>query len=229
MAHLVSVILPALNEASCITKVVSSIPVKELADGGLDTEILVVDNGSTDGTGELAINAGARVVHEPRQGYGYAYLKGFKEAKGDIICTFDADGTYPASILPELVDRLLQENLDFINTDRFSFMTNGVMTRTNRLGNAVLSLANRALFNLPFHDSQSGMWVFRAELLNRMQLKAVGMALSQEIKIEAVWRLKANCVEIPIHYGHRWGGVPKLRVWRDGIGNLSYLLRKRFG
>ncbi len=219
--------MPALNEVGCIADLVSSVPVEEFAASGLDTEILVVDNGSVDGTGELARKAGARVICEPRRGYGYAYLMGFKEAKGDIVCTFDADGTYPTDILPQLVDKLLRENLDFINTNRFRYMNNGVMSRTHRFGNAILTIANRALFQLPFHDSQSGMWVFRAELLDRMQLRAVGMALSQEIKIEAAWRLGASCAEFPIHYGYRLG-ESKLRVWHDGIGNLVYLVRKRF-
>jgi hypothetical protein len=227
MRQLITVIMPALNEASCIVDVVSSVPIEEFSAKGMDTEILVVDNGSTDGTADLARSAGARVVREPRRGYGYAYLLGFKEARGDIICTLDADGTYPIRILPELVDKLLQENLDFISTNRFLYMHNGVMSRTNRVGNTILTMANRALFRLPFHDSQSGMWIFRAQLLGRMQLRSGGMSLSQEIKIEAACHLKVNCVEIPIEYDYRLG-ESKLRTWRDGIGNLICLIHKRF-
>ena len=227
MRYLASVIMPVLNEASCIADMVASVPVEAFSAKGIDTEILVVDNGSVDGSGELARNAGARVISEPRRGYGYAYLRGFKEAKGDIICTLDADGTYPVDMLPELTSTLLEDNLDFINTNRLPYMHNGVMSRTNRVGNTILTVANRALFGLPFHDSQSGMWVFRAELLKRMQLQAVGMALSQEIKIEAACRLKANCIEVPIYYGYR-SGESKLRIWRDGISNFVYLFRRRF-
>jgi len=219
--------MPALNEAGCIADMVSSIPVENFAARGFDTEILVVDNGSRDGTAEVARKAGARVVSEPRRGYGYAYRLGFKEANGSIICTLDADGSYPASILPEIVDNLLREDLDFISTNRFVFMHDGVMSRRNRLGNGILTLASHALFRLPFRDSQSGMWVFRAKLLDNMQLKARGMALSEEIKIEAAWRLKVRCDELPIHYAYRQG-QPKLRTWRDGTSNLIYLMRKRF-
>ncbi len=226
LRHLISVIVPTLNEAECIGALVSTIPVVEFRARGFETEILVVDNGSVDGTAELARNAGARVVSEPRRGYGFAYLLGFKEAKGGIICTLDADGTYPAAALPEMVDRLLGEDLDFVNADRFSFMMNGVMPRTRRLGNAILTLTSHVLFRLPFSDSQSGMWVFRRELLDKMRLRATGMALSEEIKIEAAWRVKARCAELPIHYGYR-SGDSKLRMWRDGFGNLIYLLRKR--
>ena len=226
MHRLISVIMPALNEAPCIADVVSRVPIEEFTARGIDTEILVVDNGSEDDTGELARNAGARVVWEPRRGYGHAYLMGFKEAKGSIICTLDADGTYPVHMLPELTDMLLREDLDFINTDRFAYMYNGVMSRSHRAGNSVLTFANRVLFRLPFRDSQSGMWVFRSELLEKMQLRAVGMALSQEIKIEAACRLGVRCAEVPIQYDYRLG-ESKLRAWRDGIGNLAYLFRRQ--
>lgn len=219
--------MPALNEAAGIVDAITSVPFSDFAARGLEVEVLVVDNGSTDGTGELAQNAGARVVVEAERGYGFAYLRGFREAKGDIICTMDADCTYPASELPRMVDRLLNEGLEFISTDRFHYMYNGVMPSINKVGNAILNLFSRALFGLPFRDSQSGMWVFRSELLHRMCLKSCGMALSQEIKIEAAWRLKARCLEMPIHYGYRRGQT-KLRVWRDGFGNLSRLLQKRF-
>lgn len=225
---LVSVVVPALNEAETIEKTVRSIPRAALASRGFDTEIVVVDNGSDDGTAGIAAQAGARVVTEPARGYGHAYRRGFMEAGGDIICTMDADLTYPADMLPELVDRLLNDELDFINTDRFALLSNGVMSRRNRIGNACLSLTARVLFNLPFKDSQSGMWVFRSELLDHMDLRASGMALSEEIKIEAAWRLKARCAEVPIRYGYR-RGESKLRVWRDGLGNLIHLARRRFG
>lgn len=226
---LVSVVMPALNEATGIVSAVTCVPVEALAAMGFETEVLVVDNGSVDGTGDLARRAGATVIVEPKRGYGHAYKRGFREARGEIICTLDCDGTYPAEILPQLVAQLLESDLDFINTNRFTFMTNGVMSRRNRVGNVVLSVTSRALFSVPFEDSQSGMWVFRSELLDRMRLRAGGMALSEEIKIEAAWRLKARCAEVPIDYHYRHSGTSKLRVWRDGVGNLLYLMRKRLG
>jgi glycosyltransferase involved in cell wall biosynthesis len=223
---LISVIMPALDEALCIQDAVGDIPVEGFKALGFDSEIIVVDNGSTDETADFARKSGARVVTEPRRGYGHAYKRGFKEARGEVICTLDADGTYPAEVLPELVSKLVNEELAFISTDRFAYMNNGVMTRTNRLGNSILTGTGRVLFDLPFRDSQSGMWVFSADLLKGMQLRAGGMALSEEIKIEAVWRLNAKYAEVPIRYSHR-RGVSKLRVWRDGANNLLYLFRKR--
>jgi glycosyltransferase involved in cell wall biosynthesis len=218
--------MPALNEAAAIEATIASIPVDEFHDRGFETEIIVVDNGSVDQTSEIAEQAGARVVAEPKKGYGNAYRRGFSEAKGAVICTMDADKTYPAKVMPELVSRLFDEELDFINTNRFVLMSNGVMSRRNRLGNAVLTAITRTLFHHPFRDSQSGMWVFRAELLDRMSLTAGGMAMSQEIKLEAASRLKARCAEVPIEYSYRVG-ESKLNVWRDGIANLAHLARKR--
>jgi glycosyltransferase involved in cell wall biosynthesis len=223
----VSIVIPALNEASGIADTVRSIPAHAFSSSGLDLEILVVDNGSDDETATIAARAGARVVREPRRGYGYAYRRGFSEAIGDVICTMDADGTYPASELPRLVERLISDELDFISTDRFAYMHNGVMSRRNKWGNAALSGAARVLYGLPFRDSQSGMWVFRRSLLDRVRLRSTGMSLSEEIKIEAAWRLRARCSEVPIKYGYR-KGESKLRVWRDGLGNLWHLARHRF-
>ena len=176
----VSVVIPALNEASGIADTIRSIPVQAFRSLGLEVEVLVVDNGSEDATGAIASRAGARVVREPRRGYGHAYRRGFSEASGDVICTMDADGTYPASELPRLVETLASEDLDFISTDRFAYMHNGVMSRRNKWGNAALSGAARVLYGLPFRDSQSGMWVFRRSLLDRVRLRSSGMSLSRD-------------------------------------------------
>lgn len=225
--QLISVIMPALNEAASVEQTIRSVPVEAFSRLGFRTEVIVVDNGSEDGTGDLARRAGARVLVEERRGYGYAYRRGFRESTGGIICTMDADLTYPSEMLPKLISKLLQNDLQFISTDRFAQMHNGVMSRRNKMGNAILSGITRTLFDHPFRDSQSGMWVFRGDLLDRMDLRAGGMALSQEIKIEAAYRLKARCAEVPIKYGYRVG-ESKLRVWRDGVGNLIHLARRRF-
>jgi glycosyltransferase involved in cell wall biosynthesis len=167
------------------------------------------------------------VVREPARGYGNAYKRGFSEARGAVICTLDADQTYPAEVLPGLVSKLIGESLDFISTDRFAYMHNGVMSRRNKIGNAMLSSAARLMYGVPFRDSQSGMWVFRKALLDRVRLRSSGMALSEELKIEVAWRLRARCAEVPIKYGYRKGDS-KLHVWRDGLRNLLHLVVHRF-
>ncbi len=222
----ISVVIPALNEKEGIAQTISSVPMGELEEMGYGVQVLVVDNGSTDGTADLAMRAGADVVCQPKRGYGSALKAGFAEARGDIIVTGDADGTYPLHDIPRLVGVLVTENLDFLTTNRFALMDEGAMSGRNRLGNAVLSLATRVLFRIDLLDSQSGMWVFRKVLLNRLSVESDSMAFSQELKIEACCSSGCRWKEVPINYRPRLGKV-KLKVWRDGFGNLFQLIRKR--
>lgn len=103
-----SVVIPALNEAPNLPTVMANIPVAELAAAGWETEVIVVDNASTDDTAEVAKSLGARVVLQPQRGYGNAYQQGFDAATGDVIATGDADCTYPFDALPELLETLTE-------------------------------------------------------------------------------------------------------------------------
>jgi len=222
----ISVVIPALNEEDGIEETINTIPGEELERMGYEVQIVVVDNGSTDRTGELARKSGAEVVLEPKRGYGSAFKAGFARAKGDVIATADADTTYPVQDIPRLVQILNSENLDFVTTDRFTLLNDGVMSFRNRMGNKILSLVMRLLFRLNIRDSQSGMWVFRSSLLDKMVLRFDSMAFSEEIKIEACRFPKSRWKEIPIEYGTRLGKT-KLRSWRDGLGNLLGMAKKR--
>ncbi len=135
----VSIVIPALNEAEGIAKTIASIPKKELEKRGYQVQIIVVDNGSTDDTSSIATQAGAYVVSELRRGYGRAYKTGFEVATGNIIATADADATYPVEDIPEIIDILETEHLDFITTNRFAFMDSDAMHPLNRIGNRGLS------------------------------------------------------------------------------------------
>jgi glycosyltransferase involved in cell wall biosynthesis len=219
----VSVIIPTMNEEQSIGLVIDEVSVA--LEGVRPFEVVVVDTDSRDRTREIAAERGAVVVPEPRRGYGRAYKTGFERAEGEFVATLDADMTYPAGDIPSLLDKLEGDGLDFITTNRFASMEPGAMSAKHRLGNSVLSLAARVLFRVRFKDSQSGMWVFRRALLGSLELESDGMALSEEIKIEAFRKGKA--VEVPITYRPRVGEV-KLNSWRDGLGNLRFLLRKRF-
>ncbi len=218
---MVSVVIPTLNEEESIGHVIEKIP----RDKRYEWEILIVDGDSKDRTREIAESLGARVIIEKRKGYGRAYKTGFAAAKGDIIVTLDGDDTYPAEQIPELVDYLLKNNLDFISCERFSKMKEGAMSLTHRVGNKVLTITLRVLFGVKIKDSQSGMWVFRKAILDSLNLTSDGMAFSEEIKIEA-WK-KFRCEEVPIEYRERKGEV-KLNTWEDGLKNLSFLFKKRF-
>lgn len=218
----ISVIIPTINEEKSIGQVIDSIPNKEK----LGIEILVVDTNSTDRTVEIAKSKGARVINEPKRGYGRAYKTGFKSAKGEIIVTMDGDMTYPAEDISKLVEMLEREKLDFITCDRLTKMEPGAMSFKHKFGNWVLSATMRILFRVKIKDSQSGMWVFRKEILNNIHLESDEMPMSEEIKIEAV-KHNFKVKEVPITYRVRKGDV-KLQSWKDGWKNLKYLFRKRF-
>ncbi len=217
----VSVIIPTLNEEESIGHVLDKIP----RGGKYEWEIIIVDGDSKDRTREIAAEKGAKVIVEKRKGYGRAYKTGFQHATGDVIVTLDGDDTYPAEEIERLVDYLLEKDLDFISCERFSRMRKGAMSLTHKVGNTILTIATRLLFGVKIKDSQSGMWVFRREILKDLNLTSDGMAFSEEIKIEA-WR-KFRCEEVPIEYRERKGEV-KLNTWRDGFHNLMFLIKKRF-
>lgn len=219
----VSIVIPTMNEESSIGAVMDSIN-STMRTSRYDFEVLIVDL-SKDRTREIAASKGARVIDEPRKGYGRAYKSGFEAAMGELIATLDADCTYPAEDIPKLADMLQAEELDFITTDRFAAMEKGAMSGMHRFGNKVLTLTSRVLFNVKFHDSQSGMWVFRKGCLSKLELHDDGMPFSEEIKIEAFRKLRAK--EVPIVYRRRVGEV-KLSSWKDGWKNFRFLWKKRF-
>ncbi len=235
-----SLVVPTLNEAGSIGHVLRSFRAAteaanqtRFAAQPIEWELLVVDGASSDGTAEKARTEGARVIVEPRKGYGRAYRTGFAEATGEIIATADGDATYPVERIPEFVDKLLSERLDFITCNRLAFLDRRAMTTEHRIGNRILNL----VVGIAYHhwlqgvrgptlqDSQSGMWVFRRAILPRLQLSQDGMPLSEEIKLEVLLR-GFRLEEVPIPYSERWG-APKLSSWRDGQKNLTFLLEKR--
>jgi len=215
-----SVVIPTLNEGLSIGAVLDELPQGLL-------EVLIVDGNSADATQDIARSKGARVIIEPRKGYGRAYKTGFLAAKGEFIATLDGDLTYPAERVGELVERLHREGLDFITCDRLSTLRKEAMSRKHRFGNFVLSLTSRILFGVPVKDSQSGMWVFRRDVLRDLTLTSDGMPFSEELKVEAFRARRGRCLELPIEYRVRVGEAV-LSTWRDGWRNLSFLFKKRF-
>lgn len=216
----VTVVIPTMNEEESIGEVLDSIP-KDFA----DVEVLIVDTNSKDRTVEIAKEKGAAVISEPRRGYGRAYKTGFENARGEIIVTLDGDTTYPAEEIPALVEMLVHDDLDFITCDRISLLKPGVMSMQHRVGNRILSMASNILYGTRIRDSQSGMWVFKKDILKALRLTSDGMPFSEEIKAEA-YRKGFKCREVPIEYRIRKGEV-KLNTWRDGYRNLSFLLFRR--
>lgn len=222
----ISVIIPALNEEKAIGRVVRSIPKEQLSKMGFSVQTLVIDNGSEDRTAEIARMSGAEVIVEPRRGYGRAYKSGFANAIGDLIATVDADMSYPANDIPKLAKLLIEEDLDFVTTNRFSYMDPDAMSLRNIIGNVILNLVTRLLYGIDLKDSQSGMWLFKRVLLDRLICKSDNMSFSQEIKLDAIYYNNCRWQEVPIQYRCRVG-EQKLSGWSDGPRNLLALFRKR--
>lgn len=216
----ISVVIPCYNEENGIRYTVERLP-------SCVDEIVVVDNNSTDRTGEVARALGARVVVEKRKGYGAAYQAGLPAVTGDVTVTLDGDGTYPAEQIPELVDHLEDAGLDFISASRFPLKNPRAMNFSNKVGNLVLTVGMAILYGKAVRDSQSGMWVFRSPVYTKLKVKSDGMAFSEEIKIEAIRHPEVRFGEYPIDYHPRVGEV-KLQKWRDGFRNLLFLVTKRF-
>ncbi len=215
----VTVVIPCLNEEEGIGEVLARIPT-------FVDEVIVVDNDSTDGTAEIARGMGARVIQERVRGYGRAYKTGLMHAQGDVIVTLDGDHSYPVDSLSYLIEALLNSDVGFVSASRFPVQNSKAMSLTSFVGNIGLSLIMSVLFLRWVRDSQSGMWIFFKEALEQMELESDGMAFSEEIKIEAITNQQIGFKEIPINFSNR-RGEKKLRPWKDGWGNLLFLLRKR--
>jgi dolichol-phosphate hexosyltransferase len=216
----ITVIIPCLNEEQGIEKVLRRMP--DFVD-----QVIVVDNGSTDRTSDVARSLGAEVIREPVRGYGRSYKKGFSNAQGDVIITLDGDHSYPPDAISYLLEAFLHLEVDFLNTSRFPVRDPQAMSFKHKFGNWVLSLWTSILYFRWVRDSQSGMWVFRKSILDDMVLESDGMAFSEEIKIEALRNPRIRFAEISIQYSSRLGEV-KLNPWRDGFYNLFFIAKKRF-
>jgi glycosyltransferase involved in cell wall biosynthesis len=218
----ISIVIPAYNEEKAIGHTLKEIN-DTLKNINIDYEIIVIDNNSIDRTGDIAKDLGAHVILEKRQGYGNAYKCGLKKASGDIIITGDADGTYPFNKIPYFLELIEKESLDFINTNRFGMMRDGSMSFLHKFGNGVLTLWFNILFSNKIKDSQSGMWIFRKKVIDKLNFDIMdgGMPFSQEIKAFACL-YGFNVKEIPIEYRSRIGKA-KLNTFKDGFRNLYKL------
>src|SRR2546426_8707363 len=214
----VSVIIPAMNEAEGIGCTLEALPIEQLSKSGYSTEVLVVDGCSIDNTLDIARSKGAKIIVERRRGYGRAYKTGFQSAAGDFIVTMDADGSYPAQQVPQLLDYLVKNDLDLVTTCRLSHMQPGAMSVSHRFGNEILNLLSRIFFRLNLRETQSGMWVFKRSPLGSVGVRSDGMAFSQEFKSRSFQ--KASCREVAIPYIAR-KGKQKINTFRDGYSTLK--------
>ncbi|MGH2742180.1 MAG: glycosyltransferase family 2 protein, partial [Thermoleophilaceae bacterium] len=185
-------------------------------------EVIVADNGSEDGSAELARAAGALVVYEPRRGYGSAYLAGFAAATGEYILMADADLTYDFGDIPRFVEEL-DGGADLVMGDRMKGIQPGAMPWLHRyVGNPVLTGILNLFFRTGVRDAHCGMRAVRREALPRLDLRTTGMEFASEMVIRA-GKARLDIAEIPIHY-HPREGDSKLSSFRDGWRHLRFLL-----
>lgn len=217
----VSVVIPCLNEAENIEECVTRAR-RALEENGIAGEVVVADNGSDDGSADLAERAGARVVHERRRGYGSAYLAGFAAARGDYIVMADADLTYDFADIPRFVAEL-ERGADLVMGDRMDNIQPGAMPWLHRyVGNPILTGILNLFFRTGVSDAHCGMRGFRRDVLPRLDLRTTGMEFASEMVIRAA-KEKLDIRQFPIEY-HPRGGESKLSSFRDGWRHLRFLL-----
>jgi glycosyltransferase involved in cell wall biosynthesis len=210
-----------LNEAASIQACVTEAR-DALIRNDIPGEVIVVDNGSDDGSAELAAAAGARVIHEPIRGYGRAYLAGFAAARGRYILMADADMTYPMEDIPRFVADL-DAGADMVIGDRLANLRPESMPWLHRnIGNPLMTGTLNLLFRTGVRDAQCGMRAFRRDLLPRLDLRTPGFEFISEMTIRAA-KENLEIRQFPIDY-HPREGESKLSSFSDGWRNLRFLL-----
>jgi len=220
----VSVVIPCLNEAQsiafCVDQAVAGLRAAEVRG-----EVVVVDNGSTDGSAEIAAEHGARVVPAPLKGYGSALRRGLEEAQGEFVVMGDGDGSHDFSELPRFVDKW-REGYEFVVGNRFrGEIKHGAMTWHHRyIGTPLLSALLNLFFRAGVKDINCGMRGLTRDLFRRLDLRTLGMEFASESLIKAA-KLGARMTDVPISmWPDRRGGPPHLRTFHDGWRHLRFIL-----
>ncbi len=223
-----SIVLPCLNEAEtlprCLEKAKSF-----LRERNLSGEIIVADNGSTDGSAAIAVALGARLVRVPDRGYGHALRAGIRLARGRFVIMGDADDSYDFGALEPFLSKL-REGADLVQGCRLpigggTIEPNAMPPSHRWLGNPLFSLLARRMFRVPVHDIYCGLRGFRRDLIPRLDLRCDGMEFATEMMIKASLR-GARIAEVPItlHRDGRTSHPPHLRTFRDGWRTLRFFL-----
>jgi len=219
-----SFVLPCLNEEQTLEVCVNKCR-QSGAEHDIDIEVVVADNGSTDGSVALAEKLGCQVVHVERKGYGSALTSGIENARGKYVIMGDADDSYDFSDIGEFIKNL-RAGADFVIGNRFKGgVQKGAMPALHRyLGNPVLSFLGRIFYNTEIGDFHCGLRGFDREKILSLNLKCSGMEFASEMICKAVMH-KIDIVETPIKlYPDGRDRAPHLRSWRDGWRHLRFLL-----
>src|SRR5881392_1882649 len=220
----VSVVIPCLNEANSLAYCVDKAR-KVLQEAGLSGEVVVADNGSTDGSIEIAEEHGARVIRVAERGYGAALRAGIAGARGPFIIMGDADDSYDFTDVPRFVEKLHEGN-DMVMGNRFrGEIKPGAMPPLHKyFGNPGLTAVLNTLFHVHIGDSYCGMRGFTRSLYDRLDLRSSGMEFALEMVIKSA-QIGARMAEIPIVlWPDKRGRAPHLRSFRDGWRSLRFML-----
>ena len=219
----VTLIVPAYNEAATIGEVLDRIAALDL-----DTQVIVVDDGSTDGTGEIAAGRGAQVIRQENSGKGAAIRAGIPHIEGDIAVIQDADMEYDPADIPALVEPIERGVADVVFGSRLS---GGRPQRAylfwHLVGNRFLSLLTNVLFNTTLSDMETGYKAFRADVLRDLELRENDFGIEPEITGQ-ICKRNLRIYELPIAYYGRTYAEGKKITWRDGFKAIRVLLRVRF-
>ena len=219
----VAIVIPTLNEARAINNVINQVPANELLSAGLDPTTYVVDGHSTDNTIDIARKTGARIIIEEGRGKGAAIRTAFQRINADYVIMVDGDDTYPLDVIPRMV-RLLQTHDVVIGSRLKGKIEPRAMTRVNLMGNTLLTLLARLLFNAKISDVCTGLWGFRRGSIQRLELAARGFEIEADLFAESALK-GCSIAEIPISYRARHDR-PKLASLRDGLKIGVFLFNK---
>jgi glycosyltransferase involved in cell wall biosynthesis len=218
----VSFLIPAYDEAATIGEVL-----ERIAALGIDAQVVVVDDGSSDDTAAIAEAAGATVVRQPNRGKGAAIRRAIREADGDIAVIQDADMEYDPADVPDLIEPIVRGAADVVFGSR---LRGGKPQRAflfwHLVGNRFLSLVTNALFNTTLSDMETGYKAFRMEVLRSLDLREDGFGIEPEITGK-VCKRRLRIYELPISYYGRTHDEGKKITWRDGFRALWVLFRVR--
>jgi glycosyltransferase involved in cell wall biosynthesis len=219
-----TVLMPCLDEAETIGTCVATARAW-IESNGVDGEVLVVDNGSSDGSQQLAVDAGARLIDIDRRGYGAALQGGIAAARGRFVIMGDSDESYDFSALTPFVDEL-RSGADLVMGNRFEGgIAPGAMPRLHRyLGNPVLSGIGRLFFRIPIGDFHCGLRGFRRDRITELRLVTPGMEFASEMVVKAALA-EYDIREVPTTLSPDGRThPPHLRTWHDGWRHLRFLL-----
>ncbi len=223
-AGMITILVPAKDEAAAIGQTLDSLPLEALKAAGFEVEVVVLDGHSKDGTDVIAAEHGARVIPDRGEGKGSAVRDGRSMLKGRYIVMLDGDGSYPAESIPRLLEPILRGDADIVMGNRVR--RPGSMSGLHRLGNLALSLEASVLYGHRCPDLCTGFWAFRADALKALPLRSTGFEIEAEMFAMAS-RLHLRVAHIRIDYRPR-AGETKLSAARDGPRIGWCLVRSRF-